>query len=40
MTVPFKMSSDSETCGLLNHFKKGIVQDVNIKCVRIVRDTN
>ena len=35
--VPIKMCSDCETCGLLNHCKYKIIEEVTRKCVRIVR---
>ena len=35
--VPIKMCSDYGTCGLLNHCKYKIIEEVTRKCVRIVR---
>ena len=35
-----KVCSDCETYGLLDYFKWGMVQEVTIKCVRIVRYTD
>ena len=38
--VPIKMCSDRETCGLLNHCKYKMMEEVSRKCVRIVRHTD
>ena len=38
--VPIKMCSDCETCGLLNHCKWKMIEEVTRKCVRIVRHTD
>ena len=35
--VPFKMCSDYETCGVLNHCKGKMIEKVTRNCVRIVR---
>ena len=34
-----KMCSDCESCGLLNHCKQKMIEEVTRKCVRIVRHT-
>ena len=38
--VPIKMCLDCETCGLLNHCKWKMIEEVTRNCVRIVRHTD